>query len=85
MFQIFETGNPPDIFMLQQAPHDDHQTAVSNRQIGCKHGAPIPLVLAQSREAGCRRGDEKSSTLKHRRDRFIDIAIEELDAENLAG
>src|SRR4029077_10374234 len=84
MFQIFETGNALDALTSQQAPYDDHQTAVSNRHIGRNNCAPIPLVFAQSRETGSRRSYEKSSILKHRRDRFIDIAVEEPEAENLS-
>src|SRR6266542_4931001 len=84
MLQIFETGNALEVFALQQAPQEDHQPAVSNRQISSEHGAPIPLIFAQSRETGSRRSDEKSSVLKHRRERFINIAVEEANAENLS-
>src|SRR5439155_4747816 len=84
MFQIFETGNSLDVLTSQQAPYDDHQTAVRNRHIGRNNCAPIPLVFAQSRKTGSRRSYEKSSILKHRRDRFIDIAVEEPEAENLS-
>ena len=85
MSQIFETGNAPDVFASLQAPQDDHQTAVSNRQIGGKHGAPIRLVFAQSSETRPGRRDEKTSVLKHRGNGFIHIAVEELKAKNLAG
>ena len=66
-----------------QAPQNDHQTAISNRQIGGKHGAPIRLVFAQSSETRPGRRDEKSPMVRHQRDRFIHIAIEEANAENL--
>ncbi len=85
MFQIFETGNAVDFLASQQAPQDDHQAAVGNRQIGRKHGTPIRLVFAQSSETRARRRDEKSPMAKHRGDGFINIAIAEANAENLHG
>jgi hypothetical protein len=85
MFQIFETGNAMDFLASQQAPQDDHQAAVSNRQIGRNHGTPVALVFAQSSETRAGRRDEKSPMLKHQHDGFIHIAIEEANAENLAG
>src|SRR6266581_3775627 len=83
MLQIFEPRNALDAFASQQAPQENHQTAVSNHQISRQHGAPIHLVFAQSRETGPGRSDEKSSALKHRRYRFIHVATEETDAKNL--
>jgi hypothetical protein len=84
MFQIFETGNAPDVFVLQQAPRAHHQPAVSNRQIRRKYGAPVDLIFAQSREASARRSHHKSSMLKHPRNCFFNIAVEKFDTENLA-
>ena len=84
MFQVFETGNAVDFLALQQAPKDDHQPAVSNRQIGSNHGMPICLVFAQPSEARAGRRDEKSPLTKHRGNSFIHIAIEEAKPENLA-
>ena len=84
VFQIFETGNALDVFMLQQTPRTHHQPAVSNRQIRRKYGAPVRLIFAQSREASARRSHDKSSTLRYPRNCFFNIAVEKLDTENLA-
>jgi hypothetical protein len=45
---------------------------------------PIRLVFTQSSETRAGRRDEKSPTAKHRSDSFINIAIEEANAEYLA-
>src|SRR5205814_9959523 len=84
MFQIFETGNALDVFVLQQAPRAHHQPAVSNRQVRRKYGAPVRLVFAQSREASSRRSHDKSSISRHQGNCFSNIAVEKLDTENLA-
>src|SRR5207247_417517 len=60
-----------------------HQSAVSNRQISSNHSAPVALVFAQSGETCPGRRDKKSPAAKHRGDRFINIAVEEANAENV--
>ena len=84
MPQIFEAGNAVDVLTSQQAPKADHQTAVSDREVGREYGAPVCLVFAQSSETRAGRRDEESSMLTHERDRFIDIAVEEPEAQNLS-
>ena len=84
-FQIFKTGNARHFFTSQQSPHDDHQTAIPDRQVGREHCPPIRLVVTQPSETGPGWGDEKTTMPNHRGDRFINIAVEEPDAENLAG
>src|SRR5437016_11981076 len=83
MSQILETGKALDAFASRQAPQKDHQPAVGDRQISRKHGPPISCVLAQSRETRPGRCHDKTSTFKHQCDRFINIAVEEADTENL--
>ena len=84
MLKIFEAGNAVDVFTPKQAPQQNHQTAVGDRQIGSEHGAPIRLVLAQSSETSSRRSDKKPSMLRHQGNRLFNITVEELNAKNLA-
>ena len=84
MLKIFQTGNAVDVLTSQQAPQADHQPAVGNRQVGRKHGAPIRLVFAQSSETRSRRRHQIAAMPVHERDRFIDVAVEEPEAENLS-
>jgi hypothetical protein len=72
-----------DFRALQQAPEDDHQSAVGNRQVGREHGAPVALVFAQSFKTRAGRRDQKSPMVKHRGNGSINIAVEEADTENL--
>ena len=81
--QISKTGNAANPSTSQQLPSENHQTAVSNRQVCRQDCAAIRFVFAQSCETCPGRRNQKTALCKHPLNCFIDLSIKKTDAENL--